>query len=98
MESMMSDSLSKSSLEASKKLWQDIVATGGEYREGVGQAEFVVNLVDHSTNSLKQLHQYAGNLYTIQKKREAMIEQHMPSDSVALPSMPPAQPLPSPSH
>jgi Domain of unknown function (DUF4836) len=98
MEPMMTDSLSKGSLETSKKMWQDIVATGGEYKDGVGQAEFVVNLVDHSTNSLKQLHQYAGNLYTIQKKREAMIEQHMPSDSVALPSMPPAEPLPSPSH
>ena len=50
--------------DANLKLWQDIVATGGEYKNGTSTGEFVLNLVDKSTNSLKQLNLFADKMAT----------------------------------
>lgn len=54
----ITDSSAKAAMDASINMWQDIVMTsGGEQGDAfVGEAE--VNLVDKSTNGLKQLNKY----------------------------------------
>jgi len=67
--------------DANIKLWQDIVATGGEYKNGTSTGEFVLNLVDKSTNSLKQLNLYADKMANEQKKRRSEYDHYSPADS-----------------
>ncbi len=55
-------------LDASMSTWQDIVFTGGDYKDGVATTEMTVNFVDTKTNSLKQLNQYAQKMYDANKK------------------------------
>lgn len=62
------DSSGKEALDASLKMWQDIVATGGDYKDKALQFDFEINLVDKNTNSLKQLNQYFDKLATIKKR------------------------------
>lgn len=50
-------------------MWQDVVATGGDYKDGVITSELAVNLVDKNTNSLKQLNHLMETLYESQKKK-----------------------------
>ena len=47
-----------SGLNASLAMWQDIVITGGEYKDGALSAHAEVNLVNKNVNSLKQLNSY----------------------------------------
>jgi hypothetical protein len=63
------DSSSKEMIAASLSMWQDVVATGGDYKDKAIQFEFTVNLVDKNTNSLKQLNGYADKMQTIMKKK-----------------------------
>lgn len=49
-------------LAESLKMWQDVVGTGGEVTNGHMQASFEINLVDKTTNSLKQLNQYIDKI------------------------------------
>ncbi|CAN5317782.1 hypothetical protein BH20BAC1_BH20BAC1_18210 [soil metagenome] len=49
-------------LEASKKLWQNGVFTGGDWDGDAMTAHYEINLVDKQTNSLKQLNQYFNYL------------------------------------
>lgn len=65
---------SLSALEASMKLWQDVVMTGGEIKDGAMTAEFTVNLIDKKTNSLKQINQYIEQLAALKKSHQAGIE------------------------
>ncbi|MET0243596.1 MAG: DUF4836 family protein, partial [Flavitalea sp.] len=53
-----SDSSAKAVADASLKMWQDIVVTGGKIKDGGMSYEAEINLVDKSTNSLKQLNKY----------------------------------------
>lgn len=84
-----SDSSGKAAVDASLNMWQDIVATGGEYKDKALHYDFEINLVDKNTNSLKQLNQYFDKLSLIKgEKRKkydnADIEKIM-LDSVAAP-------------
>lgn len=56
---------------ANLALWQDVVGTGGEYRDGVCSFDIVVNMVDKNTNSLKQLNQYGEKMAAAKKLRPA---------------------------
>lgn len=71
-------------------IWQDIVATGGDYKNGIVTSEFSINLVDKNTNSLKQLNQYADNMYKASGKKEAEYYKNFQNDSTTmkLPSAP----------
>ena len=46
------------SFSESAKMWEDIIAYGGELGDGYMTSVFEVNLVDKNTNSLKQLNLY----------------------------------------
>ncbi|MGZ5287003.1 MAG: hypothetical protein ACXWB9_07460, partial [Flavisolibacter sp.] len=74
--------------------WQDVVGTGGEFKDGVMTAEFVVNMVDKKTNSLKQLNQFAEKMHAASKSRRDAIKDEVnlaPADSIAPPVTVPAQ-------
>jgi hypothetical protein len=90
----------------SLKMWQDVTITG-DYNNGAASSEFVINLVDKSTNSLKQISRYADEVAAAQKraraKREMEDEQQYKTDSSGViappvedlvPTPPPPAPLP----
>lgn len=81
----------KNMLAASAAIWKDLVATGGEYKNGVSTGEMVITLVDPQTNSLKQLNQYLEKMYeTSKQQKTAAAEEPLPSDTtVAAPSVTP---------
>jgi hypothetical protein len=69
---------------AATNMWQDIVATGGDYKDGVITGEFTLNLVDKNTNSLKQLNQFANRMYlSAQKRQQEYMRDYSGSDSLA---------------
>ncbi len=68
--------------------WQDVVGTGGEFKDGVMTGEFVINMVDKKTNSLKQLNQFAEKVHAASKERRRTMEEEYdlaPADSIAAP-------------
>jgi hypothetical protein len=67
--SEVSDSIGREALNISLGMWQDVVVTGGDYKNGIATADMVVNLVDKSTNSLKQLNKYVDQLHSLEKQR-----------------------------
>ena len=67
-EATATDSTSKIVFSESLKMWQDGYLTGGIVKDGAATSHFEINLVDKSTNSLKQLNQYADKLSALKKK------------------------------
>jgi hypothetical protein len=70
MYSGFKDSSEKEALDASLKIWQDVVATGGDYENKSLQYEVEINLMDKNTNSLKQLNPYFDTLSRIWEERK----------------------------
>ena len=69
------DSSDLASYDASVKLWDDIVLKGGNYSGGGITQHWEVNLIDKSTNSLKQLNQYAGKMGAIEEMKRKKEEE-----------------------
>ena len=65
-----SDSAKAVIYDASLKLWSDAYVTGGNYSDGGVEQHFEINLMDKSTNSLKQLNQYFGKVAQIMEERK----------------------------
>lgn len=63
------DSSDKAAFDISIKMWEDILVTGGDYKDGAMTSYAEVNLVDKNTNSLKQLNQYIDKLAGLYKNR-----------------------------
>ena len=86
------DSSSKIGFDASLKMWDNMYMTGGKYDDGGISYNMEINLVDKSTNSLKQLNQYLGKLSYLAKERkkhhEMMEEMFKVADSIAVPKKP----------
>jgi len=74
--SAMKDSSEYAAMELSLKMWEDIlVAGGGELKDGAVNSFGEINLVDKSTNSLKQLNQYIDKMAAIFKsKRHSTVQ------------------------
>lgn len=72
---MENDSLSQASVDASLNMWQDVVITGGEKKGETVVSQATINLVDKTTNSLKQLNQYFRALGRINQQRESKYRQ-----------------------
>ena len=68
---------------ASLQMWQDLVMTGGEYKNGALSGEIELNLVNKSTNSLKQLSTYFDQLSKIRKAKGNQ-HKNYPADSAAV--------------
>jgi hypothetical protein len=61
----ISDSSSKAAMDVSINMWQDIFFTSGGEKNDSYTGELEINLVDKSTNSLKQLNKYLDNISRI---------------------------------
>ena len=69
------DSLGLLAMDASIKMWENIILSGGDFKKDGITQHIEINLVDKSTNSLKQLNKYAAAIGVIaeQKKKETNI-------------------------
>jgi Domain of unknown function (DUF4836) len=73
-------------MDESYKLWNNVYATGGEFKDGgvVGNTE--INLIDQSTNSLKQLNHYFDTIAKIEMaKKESETSDMNKTDSMMVP-------------
>jgi hypothetical protein len=69
------DSSAKEVMDASLKLWDNVVMKGGDFTDDAITQTIEVNLIDKTTNSLKQLNEYAsrlGKIYKTRKDKEKM--------------------------
>ena len=67
------DSSAKIAYDASLKMWDNVLWKGGNYSDGGIQQTVEINLVDKTTNSLKQLNAYTSKfseLYKMQRKKQ----------------------------
>ncbi len=69
------DSSAKIMYDASLKMWDNVLWKGGNYNDGGILQSAEINLVDKSTNSLKQLNQYAAKFSDIYKAQRAKQKQ-----------------------
>lgn len=88
-QSVMKDSSDMETNNASLQMWQDIVITGGEYKNGALSGQFELNLVNKNTNSLKQLSAYFDQISKSIKSRQKQY------DSYSIDTVPPAVEVPS---
>ena len=91
------DSLDVATYNASVKMWDNLLISGGDFKDGGLTQHWEVNLLDKNTNSLKQLNSYLGTIANIQEKKKAknnadwMVEDVMaPAADTAIPVMPEA--------
>jgi hypothetical protein len=63
------DSLAQSALAASAKMWDNILISGGAFKNDGLSQHLEINLVDKSTNSLKQLNQYMGKVGSLAQQK-----------------------------
>jgi hypothetical protein len=71
MDADHTDSSGKVLSNASLKMWQDVIITGGEYKNGALAGEVEINFMDKNTNSLKQLSLYFEQLSKMMKSRQS---------------------------
>jgi uncharacterized protein (DUF1330 family) len=70
MKGSNSDSLDVAAYDASLKMWDNLLSTGGDFKNGGITQHMEINLVDKTTNSLKQLNSYLGVMGSIEKKKK----------------------------
>lgn len=70
----------RSMLSEAAATWQDVIATGGEMKDGAVIGEFVINMVDKKTNSLKQMNRFIEKMYQSSKQNK-VVYQHAPQAS-----------------
>lgn len=64
------DSFAIETLALSQKFWSDVIVSGGEFKDGGISQHVEINLVDKTTNSLKQLNKYVDGMALIHKKQK----------------------------
>lgn len=69
----------KAMLDESLKIWGNITAAGGEFKDGGFTFHTDVNLVNKDTNSLKQLNHYFNQMYLLDEGRKKDSEQKLDS-------------------
>jgi hypothetical protein len=70
-------------LNESLKTWDNIISSGGEYKENGFAFHTEVNLINKDTNSLKQLNNYFNQMYILEEARKAQSTQRL--DSLLVP-------------
>lgn len=63
------DSLSVAAFDASVKMFDNLLLSGGNFKDGGITQHWELNLVDKNTNSLNQLNKFAGTMALIQEKK-----------------------------
>ena len=74
---MTRDSLDNIAFQETLKMWDNVVATGGGFKDAGVTQHIEVNLMDKNTNSLKQLNKYMGILFNIQEQKKKDREKWM---------------------
>jgi hypothetical protein len=69
-------------IEISKNFWQDITSTGGDFKSGSLQFETTINLVDKTTNSLKQLGKYSTQMAAFADKEDYVTNRLFPKKTL----------------
>jgi hypothetical protein len=64
------DSAGKAMYDASLKMWDNVLWKGGDIDDGAITQNIEINLMDKTTNSLKQLNQYSSELGRLQKEKQ----------------------------
>jgi hypothetical protein len=64
------DSTDKMQYDLALKMWQDVFLTGGKISDDAMTMDAEINLLDKSTNSLKQLNQYMGRFAQLIKSKK----------------------------
>ncbi len=67
----MDDSLNMASQALSLKMWDNIIISGGAFKDEAITQHWEINLMDKTTNSLKQMNTYANEMSIIEKKKSA---------------------------
>ena len=65
------DSLDVQIYNASVKIWDNLLISGGNFKGGGLTQHWEVNMMDKNSNSLKQLNSYLGTMSIIQEKKKA---------------------------
>ena len=82
------DNEDKEAMDISLKMWQDVIVTGGDFKDGAFTSYAEINMVDKGTNSLKLLNQYVdkmAGLYKSKKNNRMSMEQNpMLADSTTV--------------
>ncbi|MFT3910386.1 MAG: DUF4836 family protein [Ferruginibacter sp.] len=71
------DSLDNIAFETTIKTWENIIATGGGFKDGASTSHIEFNLMDKNTNSLKQLNKYIGTIGSIEEQKRLKREKWM---------------------
>ena len=74
------DSLDFAMYDASLKMWDNMAAWGGGFQSGGSTQHIEINLVDKTTNSLKQLNNYLSALGKIKKQRDEQTIRNIQND------------------
>ena len=74
---MTRDSLDNIAFQETLKMWDNVVATGGGFKDGGVTQHIELNLMDKNTNSLKQLNKYMAILFNIQEQKKKDREKWM---------------------
>lgn len=65
------DSLALAGYAATQKMWDNLLISGGNFKEGGITQHWEINLIDKNTNSLKQLNGYLGTMADLEEKKKA---------------------------
>lgn len=63
------DSASVAMYKASNNVWDNMILNGGNFKDGGITQHWEINMLDKTTNSLKQLNTYLGFMSAMQKKK-----------------------------
>ncbi len=80
------DSLDVEIYNASVKMWDNLLISGGNFKDGGITQHWEVNMMDKKTNSLKQLNTYLGTMSIIQEKKKAKNNMAWMSEDVMAPA------------
>jgi uncharacterized protein DUF4836 len=80
------DSITQSIYNLSLNFWKDLSMKGGSIHDDSYTGSFEINLVNDTTNSLKQLNQYFGQLFLLAKEKKKQEQAQWMNDTSALPS------------
>lgn len=80
------DSLDVQLYNASAKMWDNLLISGGNFKDGGITQHWEVNLMDKNTNSLKQLNGYLGTMSVIEEKKKAKNNMAWMHEDVMAPS------------
>jgi hypothetical protein len=85
----MNDSFGLASLDASMKVWDNLIVRGGEMKGSAATQHVEINMVNKTENSLKQLNTYAATMSNIMnehKKKEEAFRKNADTTVVVAPA------------